>query len=424
MPDPSWLQSGPSELDLTKPLVQGEELGQQAAFRRAQIQQDANRQELARQALGLQAQAQQFQQNAYMAGADMRATQLDLAQQSLVAATRGNQNAASDQSKLMEIEEDFNKKAAAGDFQSIGNATPDGFSTPEAVNQFHKLQADALQTIGGQKFMAQQNQNTTTLLEANSLGIQPIRDPSGQPDFMATNAAILAKKADMAKIAAENSPSVLAETTRAASQEKIYGIKADTSLQNNINNNAEKAFNAKMMDLKNRASSGAINPQEYDILSNKLQQDYQNHLSSGGSGTLSVNGNEIPIDNVPDPNDWGNYALRGRVTNINSTLSGQAPSVISAPTVQRSEPKPETTTPTVPAPVAPTGRAAVQQQARRQVLSRNADAAEASLASAQAELKNANPRQQATINQRIQSLQKQAIQLRQQANAAQNQIDF
>jgi len=196
----------------------------------------------------------------------------------------------------MQIEEDFNKKAAAGDFAGIGNAAPTGFATADAVTQFHKLQADALQTIGGQKYMAQQNQNTTTLLEANSLGIQPVRDASGQPDFMATNAAILAKKNEMARIASENSPSVIAEKTRADSMEKIAGIKADVSTQNNQNTNAARVLKTKLDDLKVRVASGTLPAQEAQILSDRYQQEYKSSLPENATnGNLNVGDVSIPV---------------------------------------------------------------------------------------------------------------------------------
>jgi len=322
MAAPEWLQAGPGELDLVRPFQAGQALGQQDAYRRDQIAQEAQRTATARMALGLESkridladQAQQFQQAAWNSQADMRSNQLALGQQQLLMATRANTNQTDDQAKLLDVQDQVSKLAAAGDFQGISALTPTGFQTPQGVEQFHKIQGDGLATIGGQRFLAQQNQNTTTLLEANSLGLQPVRDPNGQPDYQATNAAILARKTELAKAAAEASPSVLAESTRAQSMEKIAGIRADTSAQNNVNTNAARILNDARNNIRAKVVSGQIKQEEGAALEARALQDYNAAVANGGNGTLSVGNVSIPI------------TPQAKATNyINSLLAPTAPS--------------------------------------------------------------------------------------------------
>ncbi|HXP11584.1 MAG TPA: hypothetical protein VN828_23965, partial [Acidobacteriaceae bacterium] len=262
-------------------LAEGQRAGLQQAYRQDQIKVEAAREADMRTRLGLDEKAQQFQQNAWTSQAAMRENALELGQAQLTALTRNNANATGDQSALLDVQQQVADLAAKGDYAGISSLTPSGLKTPEAVNQFHSIVASALQTVGGQQFVAQQNQNVATLLGANALGLQPVKDATGNVDYAATNAAVNAKKAEMAAAAAQNSPEVISEKMRAQSMENIAGVKASTSSANNANTNARNILTTKLKNYQSLVSSGSITEQERTQLAAKAQADYD--AAQGGS---------------------------------------------------------------------------------------------------------------------------------------------
>lgn len=285
-----WENSGPAALDLVSPLAAGVSAGQKqqemsdtAKYRQQEIGLQAQQEADMRTRLGMEQQQQDFAHQVWNSQADMRSNQLQLGQAQLAAATRTNTNATTDQQQLLQTQEKISALAAKGDFDAIGSMTPDGLTTPEGVSQFHNLVAQGLQTISGQKFVATQNQNVTTLLKAQQLGIQPVTGPDGKPDFTATNAAIAAKTVDMAKQEALASPSVVAENVRAASNEKIMAGKTDTSAGNNRVTNAQKVLDSARTNFQ-KAQAAGLDTTPYLSAMQQAQSDYQAAQSGGGSG--------------------------------------------------------------------------------------------------------------------------------------------
>lgn len=321
-----WMNSGPGQLDLTTPLLAGMKEGSDEAFRAEQMRADIAREAQAKAALGLQSQEFDFQKNMWTSQADTRAAQLDLLQTNARLTALNAQNVSDDHTALADSMGTLDKSAANGDFNSVLNATPPEFQTPQASAQWQSHRNQLLQS--GTGLAAVQNQNAQLAIKKADIDTQtqqlqqvatiPNADvnsfydvaPDGTKTWNKGRAAAAINTFNVAQEQqkAANSASAMAAQlkfqaseygadTRAKSATDVANIKAGASTANNQNTNHTRQINELIM-LKQKAGVFGGDTSDYDSAIQAL----------GGMPQAQPSNSPTP-QGIQTPTDTFNYLI-------------------------------------------------------------------------------------------------------------------
>jgi hypothetical protein len=249
-----WMNSGPGQLDLATPLMEGEKTGTAMAEQQERVRSDYANEQAMTTKLGLEAKQQDWEHSVWNSQADMRASQLEISQNAAQEGATKLDYVAQDHDTLGQVADDIASANKSGDPNAFTNRPVRTFFTDEGQKQSDNLWNQALNSDVGRAALthvqqvalfnkSQTDAQTGVLSEAMKAGI-PLSyttapDGSQAIDYTgmakATVAAGVAVKGQEAQQSAgylaaqmRAQASMYTADTRAKSYATAAGLKAST----------------------------------------------------------------------------------------------------------------------------------------------------------------------------------------------------